>query len=98
MVKWPVNAILERYWAKSDRWFVGMVIKERRVQVGAKKQRQVRVHFLNEKTSGNDAWLQSNSKELREHPEYLQSFSSNEGHVEDDSCRVPYGRFTIGST
>ena len=70
MVKWPVGSVLERYWAKHDTWYVGTVTKERRVRVGNVQQRQVLIHYLNEKTQRNDAWLSQGCKELREHVDY----------------------------
>ena len=88
MVKWPVNSAVERYWRKNQTWFAATVIKERRVTVGSKQERQVCVHFLNEKTPRNDAWLPVRTKDLRERKEYLESFSSLEGHVSDDMWDV----------
>ena len=66
------------------------MIGKRRIEVGTKKQWQLLIHFENEKTARNDAWLPMRSKELRPRVEYLDTFESTDGHVEDDVWQVEY--------
>ena len=85
-----VNDTVERYWAKNGKWYVGSITKEQMVDVGRgrRRQRQLLIHFDNEKTKRNDAWLPARSKELRLHTEYLESFANLDGHLEDDQWEV----------
>ena len=93
MVKWRVGSAVERHWVKKNGtsvWFVAEVIGVRSVAPEGciRKRREVLVHFLNEKTEKNDAWLPVVSSELRESKQYLDTFEDHTGHLEDDQWLV----------
>ena len=81
---------MERFWAKDGTWWLAVVTDDRRTapEKNRRRRREVRVHFVGEKTSRNDAWLGENSDELRAPVIYLDTFITTEGFIEDDQWEV----------
>ena len=57
MVKVKVGEPVQRFWAKSNKWFVANVIAERLVSKEGSRRRvhEYRIHFQGERTARNDA-------------------------------------------